>query len=231
MTDYNDKIRAVVLAALMVLSVFAGTVAFAGTASATVSSFSNPSVADVQTGSSGTTQSVTIDVETDASSGNNVTIDYDTANITGVSVNSIADTRSASAVVVDADTVNVTIDDGTADGADTGTLDLTVTHNLTGVSTEAGVNVDFTGDPGTASTSTSFDITTANSLGPGSTVYLGDTVDLSGYSSTSFTGEATGPPHRSPTPSRPRSRARTASCPASTRPLVPLNRCSSSNPP
>ncbi|MFB6195636.1 MAG: surface glycoprotein, partial [Haloplanus sp.] len=35
MTDYNDKFRAVILAALMVLSVFAGTIAFSGTAVAT----------------------------------------------------------------------------------------------------------------------------------------------------------------------------------------------------
>ncbi|MFB6102969.1 MAG: surface glycoprotein, partial [Haloplanus sp.] len=34
MTDYNNKVRAVILAALMVFSVFAGTVALSGTAAA-----------------------------------------------------------------------------------------------------------------------------------------------------------------------------------------------------
>ncbi|WP_299335311.1 surface glycoprotein, partial [Haloplanus sp.] len=44
MTDYNKKARAVILATLMVLSVFAGTVAFSGSAAAQTLEAGNSSV-------------------------------------------------------------------------------------------------------------------------------------------------------------------------------------------
>jgi major cell surface glycoprotein (TIGR04216 family) len=185
MTDYNDKIRAVVLAALMVLSVFAGTIAFTGAASADVTSLSGASVADVEAGSSGTTQAVSVTLSNNASSGDTVTVSYPAGTITGASVDGGSEV-TGSATVANPSTVEVDLDSNNTDS----TLDLTVTHNLSGVSAASGNTVDFTVSPGSATTSTTFDITADQSLGPGATVYLGDTVDIGGYASTSFTGEA-----------------------------------------
>ena len=51
MTGYlSDEVRAVILSALMVLSVFGGTVAFSGTAAAIVTDISGASAQDVQAG-------------------------------------------------------------------------------------------------------------------------------------------------------------------------------------
>ncbi|SEA24436.1 major cell surface glycoprotein, partial [Haloplanus vescus] len=54
MTDYNDKARAVILAALMVFSVFAGTVAFTGTAAATAENIQVQNLTNTQPSESST---------------------------------------------------------------------------------------------------------------------------------------------------------------------------------
>jgi surface glycoprotein (TIGR04207 family) len=67
MTDTHDKIRALFLSALMVFSVFAGTVAFAGTAAAVTNT--SASVTDnVTPGSSNGESELRIQIETDVDS-------------------------------------------------------------------------------------------------------------------------------------------------------------------
>jgi major cell surface glycoprotein (TIGR04216 family) len=193
MTDNNNKIRAVVLAALMVLSVFAGTIAFTGAASATVTNLANPSVADVQTGSATTTQTVTVDVTNDAAD-DNVTIQYDTGAITGASVTG-GSAVLGTATAVDSDTVNVTLSGTNTDS----TLTVEVTHDLSSGITAADIPVTFSGDPSTAGTvEDTFSITPTRSLSDGDSVYLGEEdVDISGLSGTptnlvGISGEAEG---------------------------------------
>jgi len=85
MTGNSTKIRAVVLAALMVFSVFAGTVALSGTAAADVSGVSNTNAADVTAGSSGQTQTVSFNVTSGstAPTEDNFTLEY--SSVSGVS--------------------------------------------------------------------------------------------------------------------------------------------------
>ena len=66
MTDNSKKVRALVLSALMVFSVFAGTVAFAGTAAA--ATLSSPT-ANAQDNSGGATTTANFTIDSDASSG------------------------------------------------------------------------------------------------------------------------------------------------------------------
>ncbi|WP_380680469.1 PGF-CTERM sorting domain-containing protein [Salinigranum sp. GCM10025319] len=190
MTDYNDKIRAVVLAALMVLSVFAGTVAFAGTASAAVSNLSDASAADVTAGSASVTQEVSVNVTNDgAGSPDTVTLDYSAGgNPTSASVSGDSDVSGTAAV----SGTDVTVDLAGANSAPGGTLIVEVTHDLSTADSADGVTLSITGTGG-ASTSATFDVNApagGDPIDTGSTVYLGDTVNLNNYASTSFTGEA-----------------------------------------
>jgi len=78
MTGNNQKVRAVFLAALMVLSVFAGTVAFAGTAAAAPETFSDNNV-DAGALSAGETAVVqTIDIADSDGDANDVTLTHAT---------------------------------------------------------------------------------------------------------------------------------------------------------
>ena len=72
MTDNNNKFRAVFLAALMVLSVFAGTIAFAGTAAAAASSLT------VNNSPVGPGNNVNFDVTDDATDNGEVAVFFDT---------------------------------------------------------------------------------------------------------------------------------------------------------
>ncbi|RMB12725.1 major cell surface glycoprotein (TIGR04216 family), partial [Haloplanus aerogenes] len=88
MTDYNDKARAVILAALMVFSVFAGTVALSGTAAADYGGDSGATATDVPTGDPGFDQTVTFTSVTGGADGTDtITLTY--SGVSGVSANSV----------------------------------------------------------------------------------------------------------------------------------------------
>ncbi|UIP00277.1 surface glycoprotein [Halobaculum sp. CBA1158] len=155
MTDYNDKIRALILAALMVFSVFAGTVAFTGTAAAATAETGNSSItpATVDEGTTNT-HSITLNatgVDT-SGDGNQVftvvlpeELDLSSgASITDAQVNEGAATIGSTNVDSTTNVVNVTVQDDTSAGG-SGTDDtVNISYNLTNVQAP-NVDGDFTG--------------------------------------------------------------------------------------
>ncbi|WP_318568415.1 surface glycoprotein [Salinigranum marinum] len=199
MTDNNNKIRAVVLAALMVLSVFAGTIAFTGTAAATLNSVSGASAGDVTANAAGTTHTVEFTTEIPASStGNVVEIDYAAGNVTSVSTISLSDPdggTNASDVSVSSSpsipasgttTFQFELDDTADADPETVTVSFDVTHDLSAVGATSGVGIDINdGAGGATDGTTTFDVVADDR--PGGTItdtaYLGESgVDLRGVS-------------------------------------------------
>ncbi|MFW5956252.1 MAG: surface glycoprotein, partial [Halorhabdus sp.] len=129
MTDTNEKLRALFLTALMVFSVFAGTVAFSGAAAADVAYAGTPD--DVGVGSDSITQEIT-DIELDSDGDINVSLDPLTDN--GVSLDdaevSVNDNEGDESAELQSDG-NVTI----SDADDGNSVDLELTDlNTTGAS-------------------------------------------------------------------------------------------------
>ncbi|WP_318569565.1 PGF-CTERM sorting domain-containing protein [Salinigranum marinum] len=186
MSSTATKLQVLALTTLLVSSVFAGSITFAGTASALVTgAVTAESASDVQAYRTASTQTVvgTVTV-TNGSSGNTVAVDVPDGNIvsaTGVSVDN-ADV-SASDLSVDSPT-RVTVglaDTNAGDGADeTVRVTVTVTHNLANVGPTAGL--DATISAGGRSDTTQFDVVRyVGPTGPVGRVFLGDRgVDLTG---------------------------------------------------
>ncbi|WP_435067730.1 surface glycoprotein, partial [Haloplanus sp. C73] len=196
MTDYNDKARAVILAALMVFSVFAGTVAFTGTAAAQSATAGNSSLTpnSVQEGS---TNDLTVDLQLDSINTNDSTnqkvvldfndsLDLSSSGVSNVDVSGQNVTYSGDSNVDSTNNVvNVTFGDASGSGVNSDTVNVsfdvqTVTAPAVqgDQSTDVGLAID-SNDDGTAdsSVSNSFftlqitDTTTsgssANRAGPG----------------------------------------------------------------
>ena len=194
MTGYlSDEVRAVILSALMVLSVFGGTVAFSGTAAAIVTDISGASAQDVQAGETTIEQTVTFDVTLE---GGPDTVDLEistsssTPTVDGNSeVSLTGDTSDVSLSSVDDDNrgeVEIGLDDTTDNGAHTVTVDVTVTHDTTGFAstTSETYTIEYSfgipgGGIGTLDATASFEVTTdsRSALGSGAgDVYDGATV-------------------------------------------------------
>ncbi|MFC6735756.1 BGTF surface domain-containing protein, partial [Halolamina salina] len=144
MTDNSDKIRSIVLAALMVFSVFAGTVAFAGTAAAgttdTTNSSITPSTVDESTTNTHTVTLIASGVNT-SGNGNQVfavdlpdSLDTSSSGVTNFNVNSGNVTYSGTFNVNSTtDVVTVTLQDSSGVNSDT----VNVTFDITNVATPA----------------------------------------------------------------------------------------------
>jgi len=197
MTDTNTKIRSLVLAALMVFSVFAGTVALSGAAAADATAFTAGSATNVEIGQDSVTQNVTFNVTaSNDDMGDNVTIDISAASDAGVTVNSVSASSSngnltATAVQNGTDIV-VNVSDTANDGTNaSSTVTVTLDHNTTGVSsTASGVSFPITVRDGGQSGSVSFDLVDTASADDadvdlttnnGSLVFQGQTVYGSGF--------------------------------------------------
>jgi PGF-CTERM protein/surface glycoprotein (TIGR04207 family) len=140
MTNNSDKIRSVVLAALMMFSVFAGTVALTGTAAAGTADTGNssitPSTVDESTTNTHTVTLVATGVNTSGNGDQVLAVDLpdvlDTSNsdVTNVNVNSGDVTYNGTSNVNDTnDVVTVTLQDDNGVNSDT----VNVTFDLTNV--------------------------------------------------------------------------------------------------
>ncbi|QZP39117.1 surface glycoprotein [Halobaculum magnesiiphilum] len=179
MTDNNNKIRALFLTALMVFSVFAGTVAFTGTAAADVGTIDAASASDVTAGADSATQTVAFDVTVQDTADEQITVDYATGNITSASISSVTDTTgniTADNLSV-ASATSITLDVNGSAASDEGTITLSVTHDLTNVAPADGVEVtiDDAGGTNDATAATpTFDITAPSGSDDGEVVYEAD---------------------------------------------------------
>ncbi|SEA38873.1 surface glycoprotein, partial [Haloplanus vescus] len=171
MTDYNGKVRAVVLAALMVFSVFAGTVALSGTAAANVSSISGQSAQDLVAGQTSVTQEVTYSTTIPGdTTPETYTLDADayegtssaTIQDVSVSLRNADDELSVGTVSESSGDYNIDIQDSGTDGTTHSfTLVLTITQDTQGASTGT---YDLTLSAASGASSTvSFDITSLSS--------------------------------------------------------------------
>ncbi|WP_338739945.1 HVO_2072 family ArtA-dependent S-layer glycoprotein [Haloplanus salilacus] len=178
MTDYNDKIRAVVLAALMVFSVFAGTVALSGSATATVDTINGDAATeDVEIGQSQVTQNVVFDVTIDGQSNTEtVNINVSEATDAGSSIEDLdagnvtvggTDSAEVSLGTINNDlgagdpNIDIDLQDDTQDGTShTVTITATLTHDTGSISSESSPNTynitNTTGTTGTASGTVDF---------------------------------------------------------------------------
>jgi surface glycoprotein (TIGR04207 family) len=200
----RKSVRALLLAALMVVSVAGGSIAFAGTAAANVQALQNPSADDVEIGQNSITQTVSVEVDSDGTS-DTITFDPTAGSTITASAVTGASLDSASGDLSSSGTTDNTGTDGTFDvsvtgDSDTGTIDGTVTvtftYDTSGISststgesvsitvanTDASANVDFaledTTSPGTAS---------VDSVTPSSAT-VGDSIDVAYSASDSGTG-------------------------------------------
>jgi PGF-CTERM protein/surface glycoprotein (TIGR04207 family) len=139
MTDNNSKLRAVLLAALMVLWVFAGTMAFAGSAAAA----SDPANVDM----GGTPANIAESTSDQSQSVTGTTISK-AGGFSGSNAKAYVNITTLAENGVDLSSLGVTVDSTTAGGSSTNILqnnDLTVVEiTLTGVQGDATVDVDYT---------------------------------------------------------------------------------------
>ena len=162
MTGNNNthKLRAVLLAALMVFSVFAGTVAFAGSASANVAS--GGSTSDVSVGQSSTSTTITgIDVQQTGTA----TVDISALADAGVDLSSAGATTSDSTATTGTPSVDASNEEVTVDVSSTGTFDLTL-NSLDTVPAEpaTGLTYTVTASDGDSADSGTFAITSSASV-------------------------------------------------------------------
>ena len=198
MTDYNDKIRAVVLAALMVLSVFAGTIAFAGTAAAVATDVSAASASNVQATDPTASQDVSFDVTLENGTSDTISINFAAGNVQSITSNSSSngDVAIESTSVVSATQVDVTVNDTNPgnNNAETSTIDLTLEHDLTNQGPASGVSVTVNDTADDDSAATTFDVTSSSRPGGviTDTAYLGEEgVDLTNVAGITASGAAT----------------------------------------
>ena len=108
MTEENNQLRALILSVLMVVSVFGGTIALAGTAAAAASSIDNVNVEDAPTNTDNVQHEVSFDVTVDGDTPDTITLNYSaytTGTISAVDSTS-ASSSNSSAVTVDSATVD-----------------------------------------------------------------------------------------------------------------------------
>jgi surface glycoprotein (TIGR04207 family) len=177
MTDTNEKLRAVFLAAIMVVSVFAMTATFSGAAVAddvtAVNSASGGS--DTTAGQSSVTQTTDVSLDVGANGVANLTIDY---GATGATVSEVTSTSDgASDLVVDSTSVSgstVTVNvNNTAGSATTETISVTVDLDMSGASAASGADITVANESGALTATDSIDVygvdgVSATNLGPDS---------------------------------------------------------------
>jgi surface glycoprotein (TIGR04207 family) len=196
MTDYNDKARAVVLAALMVFSVFAGTVAFSGSAVGQSVDADNSSLTPTEVGQVTVSHDATVAVDNVdfSQSTNNASVtvnlgsgqpDLGSSTINSVEVNGSAVSASNYSVTSGANSVTVDINDTVASGSAVGvTVDADpLAVDWSGATGSQDITVDVTNTDGSSSTGNALatvsvsDSTTRSAPGSGEgTVYDGVTL-------------------------------------------------------
>ena len=147
MTAPRDKRRSLFLTVLIIMSVFAGTVAITEPAAARVSVIDNGQASDVQAGDSSATQTVSFEINTDAASTTEtIVLDIGSASSvpTSISTNDTSDVTvegAASATDVrqpDSDTIEIDI--GSTGGSQTNaTVTVTLTHDTSSISTTTAI--------------------------------------------------------------------------------------------
>ena len=156
--DRSDKVRALILSALMVLSIMVGGVAFSGSAAAAVDNISNTSADDVLTDQSEVTQNVTFDV-TIPDTGGTETVNIDLVDGTSPDIDSTdnvslvaGDTGDVSVdSVADNDgDIDIVLTDDASDGAHTVTVEVEITHDTSGISSESTETYTITDGAGTS---------------------------------------------------------------------------------
>ncbi|TSD08859.1 hypothetical protein DP107_17930, partial [Haloglomus irregulare] len=185
MTAPRDKRRSLFLTVLMIMSVFAGTVAITEPAAARVSVIDNGQASDVQAGDSSATQIVSFDINTDAASTTEtIVLDIGSASSvpTSISTNDTSDVTvegAASATDVrqpDSDTIEIDI--GSTGGSQTNaTVTVTLTHDTSSISTTTAI-LEYTAslqrDPSVSTETGGFAIVTERLVRPGGTLFQGE---------------------------------------------------------
>ncbi|WP_343749211.1 surface glycoprotein, partial [Halarchaeum salinum] len=163
MTDNNSKLRAVLLSALMVLSVFGATVAFTGGAAASASTWSQVSSDDVETGQSSYSQDLVFTAGFDSNGTENATLDLSNYP-DGISVTGATVSDSPAEIDVANENLNTSNDAFTFDLISTnqngvsGDVTITLTLDTTGASATQGVSPTLSAAQSGADTSFSFDV-------------------------------------------------------------------------
>ncbi|WP_435065119.1 BGTF surface domain-containing protein [Halobaculum sp. EA56] len=155
MTDTNDKIRALFLTALMVFSVFAGTVAFTGAAAAANTEAGGSSISpDTVPEQSTNTHTVTLnatDVDTSGDGNQVFAVDLPDAlgtsstQVTNIVVNEGAVTAGSTNVDSTNDIITVTLEDATSMSGSSSSDTVNVTFDITNVVAPETTGSDFTG--------------------------------------------------------------------------------------
>ncbi|SEA13850.1 surface glycoprotein, partial [Haloplanus vescus] len=182
MTDYNDKARAVILAALMVFSVFAGTVALSGTAAATAENIQAPNLTNDQPTEGDTvTHELTYNVDNVSKDGNDDVFyvelpdEYNATDGTLAANTESAENRSSGSSISDSSSLSI-VDGPDGDGNDdtlevaysptgSGTVDmaLTVNFDLTHPQVSSDTGKDVTIYVNDSDTASSIDVQTTAS--------------------------------------------------------------------
>ncbi len=153
MTGNSTKIRAVVLAALMVFSVFAGTVALSGTAAADVSNIGNTNATDVTAGSSGQAQTVSFNATGGSGGTDNFTLVYSgsgASDVTAAGISNIDVSGNVDGTPTSVNNSTVTSSGDIVVGLDNvNSTSLTTTNAL---SNQTSVTIDATVDVGSGIT-------------------------------------------------------------------------------
>ncbi|WP_135807154.1 surface glycoprotein [Halorussus marinus] len=191
----RDKLRAVFLSALMVVSVFGGTVAFAGTAAANTESLSGGSAGNVPISEGTTTQTVSFDIAIDSGNTDTVTVDLSTATDKGATIKQVDNAATGNSDKVSLDPgvsqAGNTAEVSLADGGQTGATEISfdVTYDTSSVTSTGSVSYDITSGDTSKSTTANFnfidntqptvsDVTVRDNAGD-DTVTDGDTLYVS----------------------------------------------------
>ncbi|MFD1597542.1 BGTF surface domain-containing protein [Halobellus rarus] len=154
--NYTRKARALFLAALMVFSVFAGTVAFAGTTAASVDSLDNASATDVDAYSASAEQEVTFDVG--VADGEEDTFTIDVSTVDDITLNDVAGVESSNpdevsvSASTDGDTAEITTTDENDDGVSEATITVTLDVDTDGVAHTVDIGAYTVNEDGGAAT-------------------------------------------------------------------------------
>ncbi|MBP2252850.1 surface glycoprotein (TIGR04207 family), partial [Halarchaeum solikamskense] len=163
MSDNNSKLRAVLLSALMVLSVFGATVAFTGGAAASASTWSQVSSDDVETGQSSYSQDLVFTAGFDSNGTENATLDLSNYP-DGITVTDATVSGSPDGITVANEDLNTSNDEFSFDLISTnqngvsGDVTITLTMDTTGASATQGVSPTLSAAQSGSDTSFSFDV-------------------------------------------------------------------------
>ena len=185
MTDTNNKIRSIVLAALMVFSVFAGSIAFAGTAAAATSV--TATATDVEIGQSSTTQTVEIEATYNASEEANFTINVSEmadADVTTTATATMPSGGTVDEVTKSGNTVYVNVTKDTVGEAKN--VIVTLTHDTSDASVTNDVDYAIAEDGGGSDTTfdlvdTDADVDLTTPANNSSVVFQGQTLYADGF--------------------------------------------------